>query len=75
MDWHDQCVHISFLHTSWLTFLVMILGELCNFAGARPTTLFSKLRQLITFYKAYAFVEALVVVRHFQFVKFACFLL
>ena len=48
----------------------MIVGELCNFTGAH--ILFSGLRQLIAFYKAYAFVEALVVVRRSLSVTFVC---
>jgi hypothetical protein len=53
VEWHDQCVHLSDLHASWLTYIVMIIGELCNFT-------------------AYAFVEALVVVRHPLFITFVC---
>ena len=33
---HDQCVTFSFPLFSTLTVVVMILGELCNFAGAWP---------------------------------------
>lgn len=39
VEWHDQCVHISLLNSYGLTPLVMILGELCNFTGARSTSL------------------------------------
>jgi hypothetical protein len=73
VEWHDQCVHLSDLHASWLTYIVMIIGELCNFTGAQSTyTVSSELRLLITFSKAYAFVEALVVVRHPLFITFVC---
>jgi hypothetical protein len=59
---HDQYVSIANLRSQLLNGReVMILGEICNFAGAWCLT--TSLNLFVIFAPAYAFVEAIVVVR------------
>jgi hypothetical protein len=66
VDWHDLCVVLSFPFLSVLTGVVMILGEFCNFAGALPASQIGLPSADFECFKAYALVEALVVVGHFS---------
>ena len=65
VDGHDQYVHSLLLKnaTQCTFFKVMICGELCNFGGGRFSSFSMLFLLLIIVNKAYAFVEAILVVR------------
>lgn len=70
VDWDDKYVEVgNVTDTVALTsqcHVVMIFGELCNFAGMSYTVFLQRIRR--TLFVAYAFIEALVVVRSFQLI-------
>jgi uncharacterized membrane protein len=59
VDWHDQCVMSSAFMLSPLTTVVMILGELCNFAGACPGMPIGPSHWLIIFVQSVRFCRSI----------------